>query len=253
MTDLGSADPQQSPRAPGDTDVGCAIDWNDIDAVLFDFDGTLVHLNIDFAQMRAAVEALLPLYGLSAEGKDSLYTLELVGDGVQLLTDRAGADTAEAFRRQAEETITAVELGAARSARVHPGAAALLNELQSRGIKVAIVTRNCRAAVEHVLVRIALPYDVLVTRDDVKAVKPDPQHLLAALRQLGAEPQRALMVGDHPLDVRAGRAVGVRTIAVLTGYSPLERFAAENPDLILGQVGELHQYLKPAYGSPVRR
>jgi len=233
-------------RGPSDTDAGRAIDWNDIDAVLFDFDGTLVHLNIDFAQMRAAVEAILPLYGLSAEGKDSLYTLELVDDSVRLLNDRAGADMAEAFRRQAEEAITAVELGAARSAVVHPGAVSLLSELQRRGIKVAIVTRNCRAAVEQILTRTALPHDVLVTRDDVEAVKPDPQHLSAALRQLGAEPQRALMVGDHPLDVRAGRAVGVRTVAVLTGYSPLERFTAENPDLILSQVGELHQHLRPA-------
>jgi phosphoglycolate phosphatase len=82
-----------------------------------------------------------------------------------------------------------------------------------------------------------------LTRDDVELVKPDPEHLLAALRALEVEPHHALMVGDHPMDVRAGRLAGTRTVAVLTGYSPAERFAPESPDLILDQVGDLGAHL----------
>ena len=141
----------------------------------------------------------------------------------------------------------AIEMGAADTAEVHPGVPELLETLRERGIRVGIVTRNCRAAVEHILNRNSLSYDVLLTRDDVEAVKPDPAHLLAALRLLQVEPQRALMVGDHPMDVQAGRAVGTRTAAVLTGYSPAERFAPENPDLVLEQVGELAIYLEDSH------
>jgi len=216
----------------------------DIEAVLFDFDGTLVHLNIDFSQMRANVEAVLPRYGLSADGKASRYTLELIAECTQALTARNGAEIAEAFRRDAEAAILAIEMGAADTAQVHPGVPELLENLRERGIKVAIVTRNCRAAVEHILGKNKLTHDALLTRDDVEAVKPDSEHLLAALRLLKVEPRHALMVGDHPMDIHAGRAVGARTVAVLTGYSPAESFLPEQPDLILEQVRELKTYLK---------
>ena len=60
----------------------------DVRAVLFDFDGTLVHLNIDFAQMRAGVEAILPQYGLYVGASASRYTLELIEECVKTLTMR---------------------------------------------------------------------------------------------------------------------------------------------------------------------
>ena len=221
--------------------------FGDIEAVLFDFDGTLVHLNIDFAQMRADVEAILPKYSLSAEERESLYTLELVEEFARTLAGRDGQETADAFRQEAEAAILAIEMGAADTAEVHPGVPELLEALRERGIKVGIVTRNCRAAVEYILGRNRLPHDALLTRDDVEAVKPDPAHLLAALRLLGVEPHRALMVGDHPMDVRAGRVVGTKTVAVLTGYSPEESFLPEQPDLILERVGELAIYLEDSH------
>jgi phosphoglycolate phosphatase len=97
--------------------------------------------------------------------------------------------------------------------------------------------------VDRILAENPLVYDALLTRDEVTAVKPDPGHLLAALRLLGVEPRRTLMVGDHPMDVQVGRAVGTRTAAVLTGAGSPERFSEVKPDLILAQVGDLSDYL----------
>jgi phosphoglycolate phosphatase len=222
--------------------MGPEPDLGDIEAVLFDLDGTLVHLNIDFGRMRAEVEALLPQYGLSMAGRSTLYVLELIEDAVQDLKAE-DEERAWAFRQEAEAAIVAIELEAAAEAQVYPEVPGLLRRLRGQGIKVAIVTRNCRAAVERILVENPLLYDALLTRDAVTAVKPAPGHLLAALRLLGVEPQQTLMVGDHPMDVQVGRAVGTRTAAVLTGAGSPERFSDVQPDLILAQVGDLSEYL----------
>ena len=221
--------------------MGFGLDL-DIDAILFDLDGTLVHLNIDFGRMRDEVEALVPQYGLSMEGRSAIYVLELIEDAVREL-EVEDEEKARVFRQEAEAAIVAVELEAAAEAQVYPEVPELLRGLREHGIKVAIVTRNCRAAVDRILAENPLMYDVLLTRDEVTTVKPDPGHLLEALRLLGVEPQRALMVGDHPMDVQVGHAVGTRTAAVLTGAGTPERFSEVQPDLILAQVGDLGKYL----------
>lgn len=110
-----------------------------IRAVLFDFDGTLVQLSIDFARMRAVVMALLSRYGVSAAGRASLRTLELVSDVFAELSVSDGT-RASAFKQDAEAAVMAVEMEAAERAEVFLDVPRALDQLRARRLKIAIVT-----------------------------------------------------------------------------------------------------------------
>ena len=219
--------------------------FHEIDTVLFDFDGTLMETNIDFAQMRRGIDCLGLEYGVSPE--PGLYVLESLEDIFEKLLRRDEKSTtccqlvhrAKEFRRRAEKLIVDIETEAATRARTLPGVEKALRELKHKGIKIGIVTRNCRSGVMKSAEMTDFIYDLILTRDDVEKVKPDPQHLLDALSRLDSEPDRALMVGDHPMDILAGKRAGMKTAAVLTSNSSAD-FEEVAPDLTLtGIVGLL--------------
>jgi len=76
---------------------------------------------------------------------------------------------------------------------------------------------------------------VVVCRDNIKKVKPDPLHLQAALNLTGGYAHNALMVGDHPLDIEVGRRVGTLTAGVLTGNFREADFRQAGADIVLPQ------------------
>ena len=214
-----------------------------LDAVVFDLDGTLVQLTIDFDRMRAAVIEIVARYGAAVDSRrQALLTLELIAD-VTAEFKRCCPDRAARFQGEANEAIEAIEVEAAQRATLFPGVPELLIWLRDRGLKLGIITRNCRAAAGEVLNSLQPLIDVVLTRDDVPAVKPDPLHLRWALEALAVRGERVLMVGDHPLDVVTGQAVGAFTAAVLRPGETPERYAAVSPDLILANVLELQAHL----------
>ena len=215
----------------------------EIRAWLFDFDGTLVEPSIDFDAMRRAVLEVVARYGLDPDPLARMYTLELIGLVEADLAQKGDGQT-RAFVREAEEAIVAIEVEAARNVSAYQGAPDMLRRLMALGYRVGIVTRNCRAAVEQVVARNDIRCDVLLTRDDVAQVKPDPRHLLAALAALDVPPQQAAMCGDHPMDIAAGRAIGAAlTVGVLrSGVAP-DYFAEAQPDLVLSRVVDLLDHL----------
>ena len=83
--------------------------------------------------------------------------------------------------------------------------------------------------------------------------KPGPYLLEAAARMVGADVSRAVMIGDSLSDVAAGRAVGARTILMLTGVTSRETAdaltAGERPTRIAADAGELAEILEDLAGT----
>jgi phosphoglycolate phosphatase len=217
------------------------------DAVLFDFDGTLAVLNLDFAQMRRGVIELAITYGLTAAVLEGMYILEMVEYATTLLRQRT-PDRADDFYQQAHQLIQDIEIAAAHSSALLPGVPELLETLRQRRIGVGIVTRNCAAAVRRMFPQVEQYCQAFLPRDQVTHVKPHPGHLQIALTRLGSAPTRTIMVGDGVLDIQAGKALGMFSVGVLTGETALDKLLAQGADLVLASVSDLLPYLRERWG-----
>lgn len=214
-----------------------------IKAIIFDFDGTLAVLNIDFSLMRERIFDLMRGYGIQDETIQEKYLLEITDEAYQLLWEKDPTG-AEAFYQESHHILHEVEMKAAEEGRLIPGTEATLERLRKRGIKIGIITRNCEDAVRKVFPGIDDFCDVFVSRNSVKKVKPHPDHLTYVMRRLKISGEEAVMVGDHMIDVQAGRNVGMKTIGVLTGRTKKEEFEKAGADYVLRDASEVYQLLE---------
>ena len=209
-----------------------------IRAVVFDFDGTLAVLNIDFSEMREQVFQLMRKYNVNEEKIEERYLLEIIDEVVQILSQKNPA-AAETFYQEAHQILHEVELKGAEEGKLLPGAEAALKSLRSRGLKVGIVTRNCEEAVRKVVPNIEAFCDVFVPRDLIRRVKPHPEQLTSVLKALHVTGGETVMVGDHTIDIQAGKRVGMRTVGVLTGRVKKEEFEKAGADYVLKDASEV--------------
>jgi phosphoglycolate phosphatase len=209
-----------------------------IRAFVFDFDGTLAIPNIDFGLMRQRVNAIAVRYGVDPDQFNHLYILEMITVVAAQLTGPCAGNEGD-FYRDAHESILAIEAECARTGGMLPGAVEVLQVLRQQGFKVGVVTRNSEFAVRTICAAIDTLCDVFLPREAVRFVKPHPEHLERALEQLQVPAQHAVMVGDGPIDITAGKALGLKTVAVLTGGGTREGLLASHPDLVLDSVADL--------------
>lgn len=209
--------------------------FDNVDAVLFDLDGTLVETNIDFPLMKREMLRIAALAGVPEE---ELLSYDILGI-VQCVEEMLGEDSGGEFRIQAYRILEEIELRHSRDTKEIAYAGELLAALKSRGVKIGIVTRNCRAASEMSIQIAGLLPDVMLAREDVAKAKPHPEHLLIALSRLDASPECSVMVGDHIMDIRAGKDAGLRTIGILATSSDPGFFDELAPDAVVESLKEI--------------
>ena len=123
------------------------------------------------------------------------------------------------------------------------GVAEVLETLQSRGYKLALVTNAGDKTVGRAkkTLDILNKFDLLVTHNSVKKMKPHPESILKVCEELGKHPETCAMIGDFPQDIQAGKAAGTRTVAILgvNGKYTKNRIKELEPDVTLFSFGEL--------------
>ena len=209
-----------------------------IKAVILDFDGTLAELNMDFSAMKEQILNLIEEHGIARDSLGEKYVLEIIDEASSILLRRE-RPSAEQLRGKAHKMLRERELEAASESRLLPGVESMLRELRIAGVKVGIITRNCDGAVRKICPHIESLCDAFLSRDSVERVKPNPYHVAKLLDILGVSGKDAVMVGDHPMDILAGKRVGARTVGVLTGRTSRDEFLEMGPDYVLESASRL--------------
>ena len=206
---------------------------------LFDFDGTLARLNIDFQALRLEILALAQDFGLREPIlPEPPYLLELTyALSAELAVREPGQ--AAVFLDRSLSLIEAREQQAASPENLFPYTPRVLAGLLQENYQIAILTRNSGASVRQVFPDIDRYCHLFLPREAVLRPKPDPGHLLEALHRFQVPARKAVMVGDHPLDILAGKNTGTRTIGVLTGRTGAVELQAAQADIVLSDVAEL--------------
>ncbi len=211
--------------------------------VLFDFDGTLAELHIDFDHMRRQVAELASLFTGTDVHPPGVPVLEWIDELARSMARELPQEEVLEFQSRCRLRLVGLEMKAAKEGKLFPYSRGVLAGLREMGVKTAVVTRNCTAAVQTVYPQILREVDCLLARDDVLRVKPDPEHLNCAADRLGLHSRECLMVGDHWLDIVAAQKAGMRSAAVPTGNVKAAELAACEPDFVAPEVLGLVQEL----------
>ena len=197
-------------------------------AMLFDLDGTLIdsvyqHV-LAWQEALTAVGIQLSVWRIHRRigMSGGLFVTALVREtGGELSSDQIRALNlahAEAYARRRD------------TVRPLPGARELLATLTERQVKWAIATSGLATAARPALEMLGLPADTpLVTRDQVRHAKPDPDLFLAAAERIGVDIASTIVVGDSIWDLlaaRRARALGVGLLTGGYGRDELERAGA---------------------------
>lgn len=149
-----------------------------------------------------------------------------------------GRDFVETYERLASERAAEVEL--------YPMARATIDSLRARGYRLAINTGKGRRRTSELLTRLELHdrFDVLVTGDDVRCGKPDPESLHQVARRLETSESYLAFVGDMDTDVECARRAGALPVSVLWGVGTAEELNRAGPSLQLSEMGHLLEIFK---------
>ncbi len=129
-----------------------------------------------------------------------------------------------------------------RAPRLTTHVRALLTDLQEH-YRLGVVTTRSREETERLLATAGIRefFSVVVTRDEVRRLKPHPEPIRLAATRARVRPEQTLVVGDTPVDIRAAKAAGALAAGVLCGFGELEEL--QEADIILNTPAELWRWL----------
>jgi len=180
--------------------------YNDIGLVIFDFDGTIVRLNVDWKSLKRELSEYFKEVHSFESDFVSLY------QEIDRINDLLGREA----REEALVIIEKYELAGIKNFEYIPQALNLIKSLRNKGVNLAIFSSNTRKIVEAILSEIDKldSFRSIITIEDISKNKPHPEGLHKILRACKVSKNKALFIGDRQRDLEAGKKAGVRTLCM---------------------------------------
>ncbi len=178
--------------------------------VIFDFDDTLLHLNVRWPLVREEVVALARRDGVKVDPEQHLVPM-----GNLLARNPERKKAIDRIYRKHE--LNCME---SRDYTPFPQMLRLVRELKSKGKKLAIASGNHTDSITMILDQLGQgrTFDIVCGRDVVSNNKPDPDQLLLIMEQLGARKEGTIFIGDSPNDELAAKSAGVGFFRVTSDH-----------------------------------
>ena len=223
----------------------------EVNAVLFDLDGTLIDSAPIYYQI---IDIVFERLGVPPASRETLQ--EAMDDGdfdwdfVLPANMKNRKDKLIAEARVIIDDIAPPMFR--KQIKLIPGAAEVCKKITTQGKLIGLVTSTPgdyisvklgplrKAGIEKML-------QIIVTADDVVNKKPHAEPLIKGSQKLGIAVDKCVYVGDTRVDIRAGNAAGMKTVGVLTGFDDYRALKKENPDAILDSITQLDKVLDTHY------
>jgi phosphoglycolate phosphatase len=219
--------------------------------IVFDLDGTLVDSQHDFPRLRKTVVRLAEKYGVPPGRLSITETVNrLLRDATAILHAQ---DVPEGqifrFENEVNESIDSIEMEALPRTKAAPNAGPVLKSLTEQGFRLGLLTRSSDHFARSALLKTQLaPYfPFLRSRSSPGPVKPSPEALRLLLEVMGIPTDRAVLVGDQPLDMECAVAARVKFYGVMLPsndplYVELDRFRAGGATAVASDLTELASF-----------
>ena len=209
------------------------------DLICFDWDGTLFDSTAII--VRSIQQAVLDVGGQKPSDEAASY---VIGMALMPALAHAAPDVPKEKYPLLGERYRHHYLATQHDISLFDGVLPMLADLKSRHHWLTVATGKSRRGLDDVLASRQLHgiFDGSRTADET-AGKPDPRMLHELMRELGADPERTLMIGDTTHDLQMARNAGVASVGVSYGAHEPHDFGALGPRYIAHSVAGLNRWL----------
>ena len=210
-------------------------------AVIFDLDGTILDTLDD---LKNSVNFALSKNGLPVRTIDEIRAF--VGNGIRLLIERAVPENTDSgvVDRCFEDFKAHYKEHSADNTKPYEGIIALLEELKSKGVKLAVVSNKADFAVQTLVEKYFRGlFDFAVGEREGIRRKPCPDSVNEAIKVLDASPDEVVYVGDSEVDIETSRNAGVECVAVTWGFRDKCVLESLSPEYIIDKPSQLMELI----------